>query len=104
MGIQAECRECQAVRDKRRNYAKYGITESDYLSMLRRQGGRCAICGTTDAGNWKGSQRCFCIDHDHLSGKIRGILCSHCNMALGHFKDSIQNLREAVAYMEYYQE
>lgn len=56
----------------------YGITEEDYERRFAAQGGRCEICG----GEPKGGAPLF-IDHDHLSGKVRGLLCSKCNLRIG---------------------
>jgi hypothetical protein len=56
----------------------YGITEADYEAMLSRQGGACHICKTTDTGKWKYLH----VDHDHVTGKVRGLLCVRCNTKL----------------------
>ena len=53
--------------------AKYGITERQYRLMLRRQKGRCSICGTLP------KKRRLAVDHCHLTGRVRGLLCYHCN-------------------------
>ena len=70
----------------------FGITQVDYEKMLASQGGACAICGSTT--------RRFHIDHDHATGKIRAILCQHCNQMLGHARDSAATLRSAADYLE----
>ena len=65
--------------------------------MLANQNGKCAICATTEhrgRGN-------FYVDHDHSTGKIRGLLCNPCNIALGMFRDSIDTLKKAISYLEY---
>jgi hypothetical protein len=62
--------------------------------MVAVQGGRCAICRTTQFGK-KGPA----IDHDHDSGKVRGLLCSACNLALGQFGDSVFVLNAALNYL-----
>lgn len=81
----------------RRAYLKkaFGITPEQYDEMLAAQGGVCAICGGTESGNGKR----FHVDHDHTTGAIRGILCHHCNLALGHFKDDPKRLAQAIAYL-----
>ena len=63
----------------------YGITPEDYEKMLEAQGHRCAICGTMENGKsrWPGVRRKLCVDHDHSTGKVRGLLCSSCNLTLG---------------------
>jgi hypothetical protein len=82
----------------RRNKLKitYGISEEIYDEMLAAQGGACAICDATKDKN----QPHFGVDHDHDTGKVRGILCSQCNRALGLFKDSPELLRGALRYMD----
>ena len=72
---------------------KYGISLQEYDELLRSQGGVCAICGGTD-----GDKR-MAVDHDHASGKVRGILCQRCNRALGLFKDDKVKLRKAISYL-----
>ena len=73
----------------------YGITLEQYADMFQSQGLRCAICNTEDPGK-KGV---FPVDHDHNSGKIRGILCTNCNTGLGRFKDNIAFLESVSAYL-----
>lgn len=72
---------------------KYGIDESLYTSLLQSQGGLCATC-PADLSTVK-----VCIDHDHITGKVRGLLCSHCNSALGFAKDSISTLERMIKYL-----
>jgi hypothetical protein len=75
---------------------RYGITIEEYDLLVQAQNGRCAICGTTNPG---GRKVRFCVDHDHITGKIRGLLCSPCNRALGGFHDDPQLLRVAINYL-----
>lgn len=76
----------------------YGITPEQYDDMLAAQGNRCAICRRESPGS-KG-RRFFYVDHDHKTGKIRGLLCHSCNTALGGFQDSPDLLQAAIAYLE----
>jgi len=76
---------------------KYGLTESEYDAILAEQGGGCAICRTTTP---KGRAQQFHVDHDHDAGGVRGILCSECNTGLGKFRDRIDLLEAAVAYLK----
>lgn len=76
---------------------RYGITIDQYEAMLARQVGRCAICRTDKPGGNGG--RTFHVDHDHATGRVRGLLCSPCNSGLGHLGDSPGRLREALAYL-----
>lgn len=75
---------------------KYGVTTEDYERMLADQDGRCAICGATEPGG-KGQ---FHVDHCHKGGQVRGLLCHHCNLGLGHFKDDTERIKAAIAYLE----
>jgi hypothetical protein len=75
--------------------AKYGLTPAAFDAMLAGQGGRCAICGTDEPG-WHG----WNVDHDHETGVVRGILCGHCNVGLGHFADDADRLRAAADYLD----
>lgn len=72
---------------------KYGITEVDYQTLLAKQNGGCAICGSS-------GRRRLDVDHDHLTNKIRGLLCNNCNRGLGHLKDDPALLRLAATYLE----
>lgn len=76
----------------------YGLTVEEYENMLERQGGVCAICGS---GEWGGTKhRVPHVDHDHETGKVRGLLCGDCNFGLGKFKDDPDRLRAAISYLE----
>lgn len=75
---------------------KYGITVSEYNRLLALQEGKCAICKTDCPGKGK---RHFHVDHDHLSGKVRGLLCVKCNMGLGSFDDNQALLWAAAFYV-----
>lgn len=77
---------------------KYGITLTQYNDMLSAQGGRCAMCKLPPSINKRMS-----VDHSHLTGTVRGLLCSSCNFILGLAKDSIAVLKNAVAYLEQYE-
>jgi len=76
---------------------EYGISQEDYERMLAEQGGVCAICG----GDGKeGRFGMLHVDHCHKTGKVRGILCDSCNLALGKFRDDPKVLRRAAEYVE----
>lgn len=83
--------------DYNRRYL-YGVTPERYAEMLAEQDNACAVCRTTKPGG-KGSWH---IDHDHATEAIRGLLCHHCNIGLGNFKDDPGYLRAAIAYLEAY--
>ncbi len=78
----------------------YGITLDDYNRMLKEQDYKCAICTLpNDAVCGSGGPRAMCVDHDHATGKVRGILCDACNRGLGKLKDSVDNLQWAINYL-----
>lgn len=79
----------------RRSYFKrqYGLTVDQVDEMLL---GGCAICGTID---WPGRHNRGHIDHDHATGKVRGVLCSECNTGLGKFRDDPELVDRAAAYL-----
>jgi hypothetical protein len=81
--------------------SKYGITLEQYNIMLENQGGVCAICGDPPTIIHAGEKVSpLSVDHCHKTGKVRGLLCHPCNMALGLFKDNKDRLRAAAAYLE----
>ena len=69
---------------------KYGLTLEAFDELLASQGGGCAICGRPDADN---------VDHDHTTGRVRGILCFNCNIAIGQVEDDEDRLAAAMAYV-----
>jgi len=88
--------EAYATRIREKNLKRYGITPEDYDRLLEEQQGQCAICGTP-AGN-----RRLAVDHHHGTGKVRALLCSDCNTALGLFQESPFRLRQALTYLEHH--
>ena len=71
---------------------------AEYVGILSAQGGKCAVCGKepllrTDK-SWG-----LCVDHDHTTGKVRGLLCSSCNVILGHVHDNPDILMKLVDYL-----
>lgn len=73
---------------------KYGITLAQWEELFTQQGNCCAVCKTTDPGtqNWH-------TDHCHTTGKVRGILCSRCNLGIGRFKDNADLFEAVAAYL-----
>ena len=87
-------RESILARERKRNY---GISEEEYNALLEKQRGRCAIClgdSTRNTRTWS-----FHVDHDHATGQVRGLLCSSCNLGLGHFGDDPIRLQAAAKYL-----
>lgn len=82
---------------------RYGITAADYIALAEAQNDCCAICGLSfaDARPQKNDQtQRLHVDHDHTTGKVRGLLCFRCNNGLGFFRDDISALEAAVAYLK----
>jgi len=78
---------------------RYGITQDDYLYMLEKQGGVCAICGKKNKATSR--RKRLHVDHDHKIGGagIRGLLCNLCNAWLGRIEDNIEAVLRAFAYL-----
>lgn len=106
------CKKCQNLRSTsyaRNNKDKipttgyslrtrYGITSADYEELLKAQDYKCAICEREQCK----TGRNFAVDHNHETNKIRGLLCSNCNVGIGNLKDSIPLLRKSIDYLEKY--
>jgi hypothetical protein len=83
------------VTAKRRDYLrralrKYGLAEIQVLALEQQSAGHCDICG---------SHRDLVIDHDHVRGHVRGLICDPCNVMLGRANDNIDTLANAIAYL-----
>jgi hypothetical protein len=74
----------------------YGMTVEQYDALLLAQDGRCAICGTDKP--YKNKDK-LCVDHDHITGIVRGLLCDRCNGLLGNAFDSVATLEKAIKYL-----
>lgn len=100
----AYCKLCKQKHYKSRRkkndvnyrFKKFGFTHEDYLELLESQDHKCAICGKSANTEY---HKNFNIDHDHETGKVRGLLCNGCNTGLGLLKDSISNLQSAILYL-----
>lgn len=85
------------IAGKRRRYAekyrfsRFGITAEDYATLFTVQESRCAICRAPEPGTTQG----WCIDHDHVTNEVRGILCGPCNTSLGYYEKRIRSNIEA---------
>jgi hypothetical protein len=76
----------------------FGITLEEYNAMFEDQGGCCAICGTHQDELPKN----LSVDHDHETGEVRGLLCGHCNLTIGHARESPEILASAIEYLRRY--
>lgn len=111
-GRKSQCTKCDIEynkkyyhlmsEDKKKNknrkitLTRKGLTEDSYNSLYKEQNGCCAICGKEEKSVLRNRLN---IDHCHTTGKVRGLLCHHCNAALGHLEDSIDNLTSAISYL-----
>ena len=101
-GLQYQCKDCASEASKgrdTRNYdllSRYGILEEDYDNMLLEQNFCCAICLKPASLEY----RRLCVDHVHSTGKVRGLLCSACNTAIGKFQDDIERMESAINYLK----
>jgi hypothetical protein len=71
------------------------FTPEQYDELIEKQNNRCAICNRHQSE----FQRTFDLDHDHNTGKVRGLLCHNCNNGIGHFKDDIEIMEKAIVYI-----
>jgi len=91
-GRNCYCKPCRSQLERAKRFLReYGLTEDALTGLIAAQGGMCAICQYRPAIH---------VDHDHLTGAVRGVLCFPCNAALGHFKDRIDLLARAASYLE----
>lgn len=91
------CKACEKANQARQRVKRYGITVEDYANMLVQHVGKCGICS-------RPFSRSPHIDHDHVTGKVRGLLCYPCNSGIGQFQDNIETLKNAIAYLEKFSE
>lgn len=80
----------------RRAQKIYGLEPGEYTALHQAQGSRCPICEL--------EVEVLLVDHDHSTGKIRGLLCRTCNLGIGYLNDDLRFLRKAIAYLEEHHE
>lgn len=114
LGYEHTCRKCATQRailwertsraSRKEIYLKYtyGITLKDYEEMRIKQDSKCKICKQSEVVLDKkyGQLRDLSVDHCHTTGKIRGLLCTRCNTAIGSFRDDIDFLKSAIKYLK----
>lgn len=106
------CQSCSNAYEKERwaslSYAdkktrhlksRYGLDYEWFTRTLKDQDTSCKICGVGLVLDANSSNRA-CVDHNHSTGKVRGILCNHCNRAIGLLKDDVEILKNALSYLE----
>lgn len=79
--------------------SRYGITVEEFDQMVDIQGGKCACCQREPQG--KGAAAVLNVDHDHVTGRVRGLLCNPCNQAMGLMKDNPSMIRQLLRYAYY---
>lgn len=97
--LQSRCRACR-VGDSEASRLKriYGMTPADRQQLESNQSGACLICRSCPTG--KGANARLNVDHNHVTGKVRGLLCGRCNKVLGLMDDDAGRLRAAAEYLE----
>lgn len=85
---------------RRRHYrSAYNISVAELTALRNQQDERCAICKTKET-ELKTKIKVLCVDHDHATGRVRGLLCQDCNHGLGNFKDNRALLLSAARYVK----
>lgn len=91
-GINSCCKFCDR---KRKLKYTLGISVKEFNEMIHQQNNKCKICNK-ELIHEKNKTH---VDHNHLTGKVRGILCRHCNLVIGQAKDSVKILKSAIRYL-----
>jgi hypothetical protein len=101
LGGKYQCRSCLNEANHVQQLRRLSCGQSLFQALLQAQGGKCAICGATHGHRSCRGRLCrLAVDHDHRTGKVRGLLCNSCNRGLGRFQDSVENLEAAVRYLK----
>lgn len=117
-GYRSLCRKCSSKHNKnyrinnrvklltymrswhRNNKGKsFGISIEQYKTLKELQNNKCAICKNNETVVCKGKLRELSIDHNHMTGKVRGLLCYACNVSLGLLKENTQTLKQMILYI-----
>ena len=76
-------------------WKRYGLTKQKWQALVRKYGGKCAICR---------QKKKLMVDHKHVGsgrrGRVRGPLCNNCNVGIGHLKENVKALHNAIAYIK----
>ena len=105
LGVGSWCKACKyklhrettCARVWARKYRGLIFSEAQEKELLLKQNGKCALCDKVfPAKKWA-----FAVDHDHNTGRVRGILCTNCNRGIGFLKDSPTLLQKAINYLQY---
>ena len=88
--------KCTAHARKSNLNIKYNMSIKEYNVLLEAQNNKCLLCSKSPEDNGKA----LSVDHDHQTGKIRGLLCDNCNKGIGFLKENIETLKNAIRYLE----
>jgi 5-bromo-4-chloroindolyl phosphate hydrolysis protein len=102
--ISRVCKSCSIELNKESKIKGYKISKSYFIDMLEKQYYKCKICNTDIKylSSNKDKSKSACIDHDHKTNRVRGLLCSNCNRALGLLKDDFNIIQNAYNYIVQY--
>ncbi len=93
--------EKHKLKFKERNMKNwYGISLDEYNNLLEKQKGLCAICGKPERAKRNGILKRLAVDHDHKTGKVRKLLCTSCNTAIGKVNEDISILTNMIEYLK----
>lgn len=110
-GLRAQCRECCSRYGKKwkdsnkekviaaQIHRKYNLSIEELQQLIKNQEGLCSICKRNPELDGIGRWNKLVVDHDHITGQVRSMLCQSCNSGLGHFKDNLTLLQKAVNYL-----
>jgi hypothetical protein len=91
-GLDIRCKSCASQSSKIQHYKKqYGFTTDQAKHHLKNQHGNCKICS---------KETKLYVDHNHTTGKVRGLICNNCNTVIGHAKESVDVLLKAIDYLK----
>jgi len=91
-----------SANQRRSRLRKFGLTDASWQVMSDAQGGVCAVCRRPETAVLYGVVKTLSVDHCHVTGLNRGLLCSRCNPMLGYAEDNIETLEAAIAYLRSY--
>jgi len=104
-GLDSWCRKCRATYRSEISRGKFRdqLSDDEVRSLKKQE--KCDICGGSEFAVSRNNKHvgkiyALVMDHNHKTGKFRGMLCNHCNRGLGNFKDNINNLQAAINYLQ----
>ena len=92
--VDSACKACRTIYHRER---VLGVTDEEYWKLYHKQNGKCGICLRR---LYSKRYKVFCVDHNHATGKVRGLLCHNCNGAIGMLRDCPATIRRAARWVE----